>query len=299
MAEFWVEPGAGRDLYWGPWGKANAPDAASIFEFKKADSGGFSPGWDVTGPGGREWSVKMGPEAQSEVTASRILWGVGYHQPPNYYLERWRVKREGRVGNGSPGRFRPDLPGLERDGDWAWRENPFLDTPQYRGLLVLLMMLNSTDLKDDNNAVYTLRRAREGARRWHVVRDLGSSLGETAWEPRRNDIDLFERHPFITGVEDGFLRFQDRGRHSSLLERLRPADAGWISERLQRLTPKQWRDAFRAGGYDQATTDRYIRKIREKIDQGLAVAREHRKPVTSAAPAGETKRVRARGRTSR
>lgn len=273
MAEFWVEPNGPRDLYWGPWGREHAPNPQAIYEFEKADQGGFSPKWDVKDPRGREWSVKMGPEAQAEVTASRILWGVGYHQPPNYYLERWQVKKDGQVGNGSPGRFRPDLEELERKGDWAWRENPFAGTRQHRGLLVLLVMLNSTDLKDDNNSLYELRRPRNGARRWYVVRDVGSSLGETAWTPRRNDIALFERHPFITGVEGGYLTFQDGGRHTALLERLRPEDAAWIGGRLQRLTPRQWQDAFRAGGYDTPTAERYIRRIREKIDQGLAVAR--------------------------
>lgn len=273
MAQFWVEPGRNRDLYWGPWGEKNAPRPDVVYKLDGINAGGYSPKWDVTDPEGREWGVKMGAEAQSEVTTSRILWGVGYHQSPNYYLLRWRLDNGEQVQNGSPGRFRPKLDEIDEQGEWSWRENPFVDTPQYRGLLVLLMMLNSTDLKDTNNSVFELPRPMDGARRWFVVRDVGSSLGETGWSPRRNDIELFEALPFITGVEDGFLRFEDRGRHSGVLERLRPADAGWICERLQRLTPKQWRDAFRAGGYDAATTERYVRKIREKIDEGLAVAR--------------------------
>ena len=34
----------------------------------------------------REWSLKLGPEAQSEVVASRLLWAIGFHQPPTYWL---------------------------------------------------------------------------------------------------------------------------------------------------------------------------------------------------------------------
>lgn len=270
MAEFWVEPERGRDLYHGPWGARNAPGAETIFKFKDSTSGGFSPKWDITDPSGREWGVKMGAEAQAEVTASRILWGVGYHQPPNYFLPRARVDNGSQVQHIGPGRFRPSLPELDEKGPWAWRENPFVDTPQYRGLLVLLMMLNSTDLKDDNNSLYELQRPREGARRWYVVRDVGSSLGDTGWTPNRNDIEAFEKAPFVTGIEGGYVTFEDKGRHTSLLERLRPEDVVWTCERLQRLTPRQWRDAFRAGGYDEATTERYLRRLREKIEQGLA-----------------------------
>ncbi len=281
MAEFWVEPQRGRDLYHGPWGRKNAPVAETIFKFAGSNSGGYSPKWDVTDPSGREWGVKMGDEAQPEVTTSRILWGLGYHQPPNYFLPRARVDNGSEVQHIGPGRFRPELPELDDKGEWAWRENPFVDTPQHRGLLVVMMMLNSTDLKDNNNSIYELQRPIEGARRWYVVRDVGSSLGDTGWTPRRNDIEAFEEAPFITGVKDGYLQFDDKGRHTSLLERLRPADAVWICERLQRLTPRQWRDAFRAGGYDEATTERYLRKLREKIEQGLALRTGAQEQATS------------------
>ena len=271
MAEFWVDPGRGRNLYHGPWGARNAPKPDTIFTFDKPNEGGFSPKWDVKDPAGMEWGVKMGDEAQSEVTASRIVWGMGYHQPPNYYLPMARVEREGKVQRIGPGRYRPSLPDLDQKGEWAWRENPFVETPQYRGLLVLLMLLNSTDLKDNNNGLYELRRPMEGARRWYVVRDVGSSLGDTGWTPKRNDIEAFEKAPFVTGIENGYVTFEDKGRHTALLERLRPADVVWTCERLKRFTTKQWRDAFRAGGYDEATTERYIRKLRAKIEEGLAL----------------------------
>jgi hypothetical protein len=272
MAQFWVEPGRNRDLYWGPWGKEHAPDPQVTYKFEEINPGGFSPKWDVTDPRGRKWSVKMGTEAQSEVTTSRILWGVGYHQVPNYYVERWRVDNGKGVQNGSPGRFRPKLKELDEESEWSWRENPFVETPQYRGLLVLLVMLNSMDLKDSNNSVYQLPRTMEGARRWFVVRDVGSSLGEMGWIPKRNDVDLFESEAFITGVDDGFLQFGYGGLHAGLLKGLTPSDARWICERLQRLSDLQWRDAFRAGGYDEETTGRYLEKMRQKIGQGLEVA---------------------------
>ena len=271
MAEFWVEPQPGRDLFHGPWGARHAPRPDTIFKLEGTNQGGFSPKWDVTDPSGRKWGVKMGDEAQPEVTTSRILWGLGYHQPPNYFLPRARVDNGSQVQNIGPARFRPSLPDLDQKGDWAWRENPFVNTQPYRGLLVVMMMLNSTDLKDDNNGLYELRRPMEGARRWYVVRDVGSSLGDTGWTPRRNNIEAFEQAPFVTGIADGYVRFEDKGRHTSLLERLRPADVVWACERLQRLTDRQWRDAFRAGGYDDATTARYLRKLREKIEQGLAL----------------------------
>lgn len=37
---------------------------------------------------------------------------------------------------------------------------------------------------------------------------------------------------------------------------------------LAQLSDRQWQDAFRAGGYDQETANRYIRQLREKVAHG-------------------------------
>ena len=89
--ELWQAPSdlAQRDLFHGAGGASLAPRAES-FTFVAKDSSGYSPGFDVRDAEGIEWSVKLGPEAQTEVTTSRILWSVGFHQPPTYYVSQWR-----------------------------------------------------------------------------------------------------------------------------------------------------------------------------------------------------------------
>ncbi len=52
---------------------------------------------------------------------------------------------------------------------------------------------------------------------------------------------------------------------------IRPADVRWAAEHLQKLTDKQWQDAFRAANYSESDANRYIRKLKEKIDDGLAL----------------------------
>ena len=39
----------------------------------------------------------------------------------------------------------------------------------------------------------------------------------------------------------------------------------------QRLSDAQWRDAFRAGGYTPEDTARFIRRLKQKIAEGLAL----------------------------
>ncbi len=248
------------------------PKVDAEYEVLGRDTAGFSITYDVKDARGAEWSVKIGPEAQTEVVASRILWMLGYHQPPAYFVERWKAIQGGEARLRGGARFRPKDVGLDGKGPWQWRDNPFSGSRPFRGLLVLLMLINSTDLKDDNNELYELPAPREGARRWYVVKDLGASLGETGrMEPRRGYIDGFEREPFLRGVEDGRVKFAFRGRHQDLLEPIASADVRWMCERVLKVTDRQWREAFAAGGYDPATTARYMARIRAKAAEGAAL----------------------------
>jgi hypothetical protein len=279
LAELWVEPAdiTARDLFHGPGGAALAPAPGARFQFLKKDTKGYSWGWDVKDAGGMEWAVKYGPEAHSEVVASRLLWAIGYHQPPNYHVTNWVLEGGDEPGSKPPSRFRPDLPRRKRVGEWSWHENPFVGTQPYQGLLVMMRILNNWDLLDRNTAIYDLETAEEGARRWYVVIDLGASLGRTKIVPvsgTRNDVEDFEEQGFIKGVDDeGYVKFDDLGRfHRELFGKLTPADVRWTCERLDRLTPQQWSDAFRGAGYEDAEAQRFIRKIREKVAAGLALA---------------------------
>src|SRR5204863_3120009 len=104
--------------------------------------------------------------------------------------------------------------------------NPFVGTRQLNGLLVLMMLLNNSDLKDDNNELFELSgELAHGVHRWFVVKDVGATLGETGWfEPRRGFIDGFEKEPFITGKAGPFVKFHFNGRHKNLLEKITSDD---------------------------------------------------------------------------
>jgi hypothetical protein len=275
LAQLWVDPGdAPRDLFWGVGGQSLAPSMSTPFDVEARDEAGFSVSYDVKGADGVRWSAKIGPEAQSEVVVSRILWGLGYHQPPTYYLPSWTARGPRETRRESEARFRPKLPTLEAGESWQWADNPFLPAREFRGMLVVLLMLNSTDLKDSNNTVYDVKDAKgaTGPVRWFLVRDLGAALGETGkLFPRRNWLEGFERSGFITGVAGNRVEFDYRGRHQELLTMIRPGDVTWAAQRLQRFTDQQWRDAFRAGNYDAAIANRFVARIKAKIADGLAL----------------------------
>jgi hypothetical protein len=273
LAELWIDPGAPRNLLDGPHPVPvkDRPMVDGRFTVSSKDTAGFSTTYKVKDTGGRDWNVKIGPEAQTEVVTSRIVWALGYHQLPSYFVERWIAVEHSKGAQLGGARFRPHDMGLKSRGIWSWHENPFVGTPPYNGLLVLMMILNSTDLKDDNNERYDVEDgAREGARRWFVVKDLGASLGETGRiDPRRGYIEGFEKEPFITGVKNGVVQFGFRGRHHELVDRISIEDVHWTCERLAKITDQQWRDVFRAGNFTGDVAARYVARIRQKVKEGL------------------------------
>jgi hypothetical protein len=277
IAELWTSPRGERDLFWGVGGQRLAPDASATYKVIETKRGGFSMGLTVEGPGKRKWSAKMPPEATTEVVASRLLWGIGYHQPPIYYVGKWNADGATDENPQLPARFReskPDLNGLDSDEVWSYYQNPFVGTKELNGLLVMQVMLGNSDLKDDQNALYKLAEPLEGAKRWYVARDVGQSFGRTGvLDAPRGDIKVFEETPFIKGVAGGFVRFDYRGRHARLVDHMTPEDVRWICGKLQRLTDKQWDDAFKAGGYAPEIADRYIKRFKQKIAEGLAAGR--------------------------
>ena len=283
LSALWQSPSdlTSRDLFHGPGGAALAPDPSAEYTFVAADRSGFSPGYDVEGPDGTRWSVKLDVEAQPEVVSSRVLWAIGYHQPPTYYLSSWTLvgKQSGRQ---PPGRFRPELPDRAVVGDWSFLDNEFLGTRPFQGLIVANLILNNWDWKDSNNKIYELGMSNGDVGRVYVVRDLGASLGKTQyprflkWLPMRgfgqgtrNDLPGFEEQGFIRDVSDDDVKFHYRGIYGSLVDTVSPDDVRWACGLMAQLTDQQWGDAFRAAGYTAERADRYVSKIKAKISEGL------------------------------
>ena len=260
-----------------------APQADDAFTWVATDTTGYSPGFDVRGSDGRTWSVKLGPEAQTEVVASRVLWAIGYHQPPTYYVSSWQL-------SGGPGR--PTAGGAiphRLDGRRSRRRLVVVrkrvrrhaaisraDRRQHSAEQLGLEDVQQQDLS-----------ARATARSAIVVRDLGASLGKTSasrllWifrfpmrgfgQGSRNNIDDFESQGFIKRVDENEVEFDFDTIYGSVVDLVRPADVRWTAELLSRLTDAQWDDAFRAADYSPDVRARYIKKIKAKIAEGLAVS---------------------------
>ena len=288
LSQLWNEPQnlERRNLLWGSAQQGQAPSTDDEYTVVKIDKTGFSDGYDVVGPDGRQWDIKIGAEAQSEVVVSRILWALGYHQPATYYVTGWKLQGT-YEDEGMPARFRLESD-HKNEGDWEWLENPFSNTQAFRGLIAINLLLSNWDFKTSNNRIYVSKGA-DGEVRRYVVQDLGASFGKPrlarsnkllALVPgrvgTRNDIDDFEDTKLIREIKGAEVTLDYRGPRGEILETMNVADVIWATELMNRLQDAQLDDAFKAAEYDTAIRARYVSKIRAKIREGLALRADAR-----------------------
>ena len=298
----WRNPGdiSSRDLMYGPGSARRAPLAP--FTFVKEDKSGESPKFEVKDARGVEWRVKLGPEAQSETVATRLVWAVGYFAEEAYYLDSARISKLPRLSRGRQyvesggivrgARFEPRRQGVKRGAEWDWDKNPFRGRRELSGLKVLMILLNNFDARAANNGILYVqnsRRRRMDAQ--YTVTDLGATLGRSGGlggKRTKNNLKDFLSTRFVTGVEDdGSVEFDYDTRPTKLgmftvlyppyylgevkkeksMRGIPIEHARWIGALLAQLSDDQLRDAFDAANYDEATREGYVQTLRERISQ--------------------------------
>ena len=259
---------AKRNLYYGAGGAAMRPNTRRIRYLGKQE-GGNNLKYRVRDASGRTWVAKIADESQAEVAANRLLYGIGYRTEIDYLAPRLSIPGQGTFTNV---RLEARPAGVNRDGRWQWDENPFAGTREFKGMRVMMALINNWDLKDSNNAILRTRGEAQ-----YVVSDLGSSFGKlpVASAPilnrfgrSVNDPVDFHNSTFIHGVErTGEVDFFYKAKGKDLLKGITVEDARWIGGLLGQLSDRQIRDAFRAANYSQSEVTLLTRAVRNRINQ--------------------------------
>lgn len=264
-----VEPApdiAERDLFYGVGGAQSAPRADAEYRFLERDESGMSTNFEVEDPEGRKWDAKFGVEAKSEVAASRLLWAIGFHQPPVYYVKQWQITSGKETGVQPEARFRLEQKNWKKAGNWDWGDNPFVGTRELRGLVVMMAILNSWDLKTSNNMIYEVKGGSPS--RIYVVKDLGESLGRSVevFLGTESKVADFTKEGLIRGVKDGRVDLYYRPviLNRTIDHEIAVDDVLWTCRRLARLSDRQWNDAFRAAGYSDEETAAYVDHLKDR-----------------------------------
>jgi len=296
-AVLWRDPGnvRNRDLYYGPGSKDRAP--VPPFHFIKEVKEGSNPKFEVEDARGTKWRVKLGPEAQAETVAARMVWAAGYNAEESYYLDRARIDDMKPLSRGQKyvqgdsvlgARFEPRRKNVERGAQWGWNKNPFKNTRELNGLKTMMVMLNNWDTFKKNNRVL---RDKDSGQANYTVTDLGATFGAVGGfgaHRSKSNVQDFERDRYVRRVDkNGKVHFDydlkpkklgllsvvyppyffRQRKATNSMQKVPAGDAAWIGGIMGQLSDNQLRDSFRAAGYDRATTEKYVRAMRSRINE--------------------------------
>ncbi|HEX3251345.1 MAG TPA: hypothetical protein VHS05_18060 [Pyrinomonadaceae bacterium] len=253
-----------RNLILGAGGEEMKPDISRL-TFIEQKTGGYSTKYRVRDAKGNEWIAKIGREAQPDTAANRLLWALGYETEIAYLIPHVKIEGKGEFDNV---RLEARPADVKRAGNWMWENNPFKDKPEFRGLKILMVMINNWDMKDDNNEILAPRGAAGEAELRYIISDLGGSFGKTGGviSRSRNKPSDYVKADFIKGVKGDVIDFHYSGKNQKLFEGITVADASWLSKWLSRLTDEQIKDAFRAANYTPEEVDTLATAFRARAN---------------------------------
>lgn len=264
---------------------------------------GTNPKVKVKDANGDEWEVKWGAEAFASPFSSHLAWSCGYFVETEYFVPNGvvsgvrKLKRAGsslkQDGTFHDARFqlRAKEPKFIKDSNWTWTNNPFLGTPQFNGLRVLMMLVSNWDAKDARNfgedgaghgradsnlAIFETEHPKEYL---YFVSDWGATLGK--WSPvpllrTKWDSKGFssQSQDLVKGVQNGEVQWGYAGTHGAdITKGIRVTDVQWLMRYLGQLTDAQIRRGLAASGATGEDLDLYARALRDRIQALDRIAR--------------------------
>lgn len=249
------------------------PDLRSL-TFIKEEKGGYSRKYRVRDASGREWVAKIGKEAQSETSAVRLLWGLGYETEVNYLVPLVQIPGKGTFRNV---RFEARPDNVKRVEGWRWSRNPFIGTREFQGLKIMMALINNWDMKDSNNEILYIRGPRGGELRY-VISDLGATFGHASGTPlfwrltrSRNNPEKYSKSKFFKKVKDNRVQIHQGGKNRGLFKNITVDEALWMGTLLAQLTDQQISDAFRAANYTPPQINLLSRTVRARSAELLSL----------------------------
>jgi hypothetical protein len=282
----WREPTdlESRNLFVGPGGEGMKPDISKVTFVRDQEGGGYSTNYRVKDGAGKTWVVKFGKEAQPETAAVRLMWALGYVTEVNYlvpcvHIEGAPEPKRGTIerceNNGYANvKFEARPEEVKRLETWQWANNPFSGTKEYKGMIVLMSLINNWDLKDDNNKILFVPGSNGRDELHYIISDLGATFGKTGglFSRNRNSPESYAKSKFIEGIEDGRVRLAYSGKNSELFKNITVEEVRWIGKLLSRLNEKQISDAFRAANYSEEEVQTLTQAVKARISQLTNVA---------------------------
>lgn len=199
---------------------------------------------------GRKYSIK---------DLSRDL-EVYYHRDNaklNYKLETF-VKESGRDKNGEFVIFKEAIleakpKGITRAGGWSFKEQGHADLRSVRGLLMVQLWLDNSDMKEFGNNQVLLK----GDETHLIISDLGKGLGNFIGEKP----ELYTSKMVSKRTKKGLTFTFRQWATAAIKNKMTLADARWAGRLIATLTRDDIAEGVRAGGWPLCIQKIYIEKI--------------------------------------
>jgi hypothetical protein len=278
QGKLWSDPGpiASRDLFWGSGSADRAPQGP--FTFVEENPRGTSPKVVVTDARGKTWDVKFSAESHSEVAANRLMWAFGYPVQEMYYVHEGRIDGAKNLeradsdirpdGTFWEARFKLRDPKVVKGEGWALANNPFVDSKELSGLIILFALMNNwdTDL-DRNQTIYAITNDKGAVEHWYLADDVGASFGRFDLQsPIKWNLDEYRKDKLIATADDDAIELNYRA-YGTPQTRIPMAHARWFVKMAQDLTPAQVRRAFEAAGTPNAQIDGFVETFMSKLGE--------------------------------
>ncbi len=272
----WRDPGpiASKNLLWGSGSEDRAPKPP--FTFVEENTKGTTPKIVVKDAAGVVWDVKFEAEAHSEVAANRLMWAFGYPVEEMYYVHNGvvtgvkdlqrsgdHIDAGGRFENGA--RFKRRDEAMQKTGGWALADNPFKDSPEFSGLLIMLALTNNwdTDLTK-NTELFTVKRPDGSVEQVYMVGDLGASFGRFDDPPKKWMLDQYKQDKLIESVAPDAIVLNYRA-YGTPPKRIPMEHARWFVKMSSQLTRDQVKAAFDAAGTPPQEIDGFVDMFMSKL----------------------------------
>lgn len=260
---------ARRNLLLGAGGASMKPDISRIV-FVEDKPGGYSKKYVVKDAKGNEWVAKIGKEAQTDTAGNRLIWAIGYEAEIAYLIPKLTIEGKGDFENV---RLEARPKNVKRNGNWMWENNPFMNSQEFKGLKIFMLMINNWDMKDDNNEILASKDQPTGGKLRYIISDLGGSFGKTGgfFSRTRNEPDDYAKAVFIEKVTGNNIDFKYEGKNQKLFANLTISDAHWLGNLIKRLSDEQIKDAFRSANYSAQEVDQLAAAFRARANALVTV----------------------------
>jgi hypothetical protein len=282
-AVLWTDPGdpSQFDFQYGVGGAERQPRPP--FRFLNEDLSRSTPKINVIDANGLKWNVKWGHEARPSSFCTRLISACGYFADTEYFIASGRIDgardlQRARTRVASNGAFknarfqlRSDSPRYLDDEHWTFKKNPFVGTPEFQGLKILVLLLSNWDTRNSNFGIFSDDST--GQERFlYAHTDWGAALGNwgnglTRSKGECKDFAKQTRR-FVKGVRDDVVDFGFGGE----LEDIHVSDVRWLLQYLGKITDGQIRTGLLYSGESLEDADCYTTALKQRIEQLQQVA---------------------------